>query len=1086
MADVKFSQFVNGSNLQVTGDQLVGLRSGINTRFSANNIAGVTQIQNGSYVHAVDTGVANAYVININPVPTGYIDGQLFTFRAANTNTGASTINISGLGVIAIAANGGIPLTGGEILADGDYIIVINSVYGSAILVNSATTDNIVNTNSKYVAPQGSDTAGDGSILNPYKTIAFAISTITTATDVNPFNVVLIGGFYQELSVIALKPHVNLCSYTAGTVIDNLSPIGLDPTWDTVANPQVNIENLQFGGSIFLDFATVPLASNGFVWIKNIKTLGLFTVNGSTAPMYVFMYDSYITDFVMNNIYVQSFNNFYTFSFTAGNIPFTTNSFLFSTSDYYNTSPTLNGAAAGLTTQQYDIRSSVTELPIDIGGNGANVTLNIDASTYLKPNITSLNPTIVLTTIGNSINADYTPVNYTPDAAGGTDPVNSVSAHLHGIDNKFSTLTGGVVTNDKWVSNQGSNVSGNGTVENPWQTIAYALTQIVTNSNTNIFRIVCTSGIYNETALALKPWVYLEGNGATLNTSGAITLDGSFLVVGGDIIISNFYNCDFVGNMTLDVEATVAVVPTTITIQNLTMFANLLITVKGADPSTSFTTFLMTGTESLAGAVSVSLKNVAGFIYSSIVSTMAYNATNASVGYAFEVSDTYFTGAVALQTVGGIGCFLTFNSNTLTSTLSASGVGTVLRLDANSISNISIPSIFGGASVVLFNVANGLATNYTPTNFTATDLSVKGAIEGIDNALATAGVQSLQQTYSTGANAEVTVLAARPAKFKNANASFATDIEKDDFKIIGLGDASTAFIGIPVATVSNVNDRMEGFVFTPNTNLFATQFQYYGLNTASRLLGLWQVGNTTPLATATMTPFDINSEQLIQYKTLKINPPIPLASGTQYIIAAVVPAGELIYSGAVTGGVNPFISISAAVDSPNSSVLTYPNIVPASAGLANGGASIGLSLTTPETKLDADYTGLTTINSFRSTVYPGIVSFNALSAATLQFGLFQRVDNVVNVSARYSVTPTASSSFLVLAVPYNTTIYPSIFYATGDGTLTRVVGATVSNAGIINTIVSASGTPYVQINFFTQPPFGNAHFLQVNFSYQII
>jgi len=47
--------------------------------------------------YIADTGAANAYVITPNPAITAYSEGQIFTFKVANVNTGGSTLAVSGL-----------------------------------------------------------------------------------------------------------------------------------------------------------------------------------------------------------------------------------------------------------------------------------------------------------------------------------------------------------------------------------------------------------------------------------------------------------------------------------------------------------------------------------------------------------------------------------------------------------------------------------------------------------------------------------------------------------------------------------------------------------------------------------------------------------------------------------------------------------------------------------------------------------------------------------------------------------------------------------------------------------------------------
>lgn len=67
--------------------------------------------------YGVDTGVADAYVVTKNVTVTSYTAGMSVTFVAANTNTGASTVDVDGVGVTAIQRPGGTALAAGDIAA---------------------------------------------------------------------------------------------------------------------------------------------------------------------------------------------------------------------------------------------------------------------------------------------------------------------------------------------------------------------------------------------------------------------------------------------------------------------------------------------------------------------------------------------------------------------------------------------------------------------------------------------------------------------------------------------------------------------------------------------------------------------------------------------------------------------------------------------------------------------------------------------------------------------------------------------------------------------------------------------------------
>lgn len=72
----------------------------------------------------VDTGIANAYVLNFVANFTAYTDGIVIYWIPSNTNTGASTINVNGLGPVAITNQDGSPLYLGQLQANQVALII--------------------------------------------------------------------------------------------------------------------------------------------------------------------------------------------------------------------------------------------------------------------------------------------------------------------------------------------------------------------------------------------------------------------------------------------------------------------------------------------------------------------------------------------------------------------------------------------------------------------------------------------------------------------------------------------------------------------------------------------------------------------------------------------------------------------------------------------------------------------------------------------------------------------------------------------------------------------------------------------------
>lgn len=66
----------------------------------------------------VDTGSANAYILNFAANFSAYADGIIIVWIPANTNTTTSTINVNGLGVVNIVNPDGSALFGNQIVAN--------------------------------------------------------------------------------------------------------------------------------------------------------------------------------------------------------------------------------------------------------------------------------------------------------------------------------------------------------------------------------------------------------------------------------------------------------------------------------------------------------------------------------------------------------------------------------------------------------------------------------------------------------------------------------------------------------------------------------------------------------------------------------------------------------------------------------------------------------------------------------------------------------------------------------------------------------------------------------------------------------
>lgn len=124
--------------------------SGVPDATARDEFVAMGQIQDGDGVYAADTGAADAYAIAPTPAITAYAAGQWFAFKAANANTGASTLDVSSLGTKSILWPDGTALSAGDIPAnaivevryDGTQFLLktVAQKPGTAAYVNTGTS----------------------------------------------------------------------------------------------------------------------------------------------------------------------------------------------------------------------------------------------------------------------------------------------------------------------------------------------------------------------------------------------------------------------------------------------------------------------------------------------------------------------------------------------------------------------------------------------------------------------------------------------------------------------------------------------------------------------------------------------------------------------------------------------------------------------------------------------------------------------------------------------------------------------------------------------------------------------------------
>lgn len=134
----KDGQTTATANIPMGSFKFTGLSAGSAATDSAN----IAQVQNsfGSFLTVSGTDTITA---TVSPSLTAYASGQMFAFVAANTNTGAVTINISSLGAKAITKNGNTALVAGDLTANYLFVVVYDGTQFQVVGVSATTFTNL-------------------------------------------------------------------------------------------------------------------------------------------------------------------------------------------------------------------------------------------------------------------------------------------------------------------------------------------------------------------------------------------------------------------------------------------------------------------------------------------------------------------------------------------------------------------------------------------------------------------------------------------------------------------------------------------------------------------------------------------------------------------------------------------------------------------------------------------------------------------------------------------------------------------------------------------------------------------------------
>jgi hypothetical protein len=315
--------------------------------------------------------------------------------------------------------------------------------------------------------------------------------------------------------------------------------------------------------------------------------------------------------------------------------------------------------------------------------------------------------------------------------------------------------------NEVYVSNTGNDTPDAGTIGNPYETLSYALSQITDASSSNPYTVFLVTGIYSEPSLALKAWVNIDGQNSNLTITNPVSADPSFN--GGSISrIYNFADLNFVGGANLDFTLSTSIV--VLRFENILSITLYTITIQGSSFGTAL---IVNNWVPLGPEPSLILENTLCLIDNFNLNELTVEKTNAAGGIFININNSQIRGsalfdcsqnqmvltikdvnflgtATYLQT--GTGVLNATSVNSFYSSLVVDGLAATLDIDQIE----ALPSVLNGATVNYKLISDGLLSNYTPLNYTPTSTSVNGALQGIDAAIGSIGVSTLQEAYDAG------------------------------------------------------------------------------------------------------------------------------------------------------------------------------------------------------------------------------------------------------------------------------------------------------------------------------------------------
>ncbi len=241
-----------------TGDLPMGSNrhTGVANANAKNTYASAADVMDQDLLYYVDSGSADTYVITPSPSAGALEEGQKHVIRIANTNTGASTLNVNALGAVTIRTQNGLALQAGALIA-GAYYEITYDANGSRYLLTSP--------HSSYV--QVTDSGGsdfglfthDGTDLN-------LVGTNTTDWNISGITVIQAGGVNADFAAITGTSYGGI---TEANLVDKAATEAVSGAWTFSGGLTVTTSPI-VAGSVAADFGAVTATSYGGITEANL------------------------------------------------------------------------------------------------------------------------------------------------------------------------------------------------------------------------------------------------------------------------------------------------------------------------------------------------------------------------------------------------------------------------------------------------------------------------------------------------------------------------------------------------------------------------------------------------------------------------------------------------------------------------------------------------------------------------------------------------------------------------------------------------------------------------------------------------